>query len=522
MIPVTKPSPTYLKIYTEEAPDAAGPGLGQIHLLPNLLKAFREATGWSLQLLPRDESVQSTDAVWSTPIALCGPAQPTLLTLNSTEGMAHVDQRSAEQLAATVADVLGELTRARHALWQREAELAAGVPLVPHPADRKHVAERLQAVLKGGAEAVGCQAAALYLLDDATTELKVRSVWGLPLERLTNPARPLKTALADLEAMLGHAVVVDDTSAGQRWNPPEQFPASVCVPISSATTILGTLWLFSEKPRDFSDHQTNIIEVVAGRLAAELEREVLLREGIDGARLKRQLAAAERLQRNQLPTIAPVLDGWDVAGWTAQAETVGGDFYDWFCLGDGHLLLSVGDAMSRGIEAALAASALKAALRAHGQYQRQLRDLLTQANLTVWTGSAGDQYASLFVGLAETSTGRVHYASAGEISIVHLSQAGWRSLSYPSPHIGESPEADYPQKECLLEPGNALLAFTTGVRDARGAKGVPMGEAALAGPLAEHLDRPAEELVALARDRLEAHAKNPDAADRTVVVLRRT
>ena len=33
-----------------------------------------------------------------------------------------------------------------------KAELAAGVPLVPHPEEKQHLASRLQAVLRAGAE----------------------------------------------------------------------------------------------------------------------------------------------------------------------------------------------------------------------------------------------------------------------------------------------------------------------------------------------------------------------------------
>ena len=87
---------------------------------------------------------------------------------------------------------------------------------------------------------------------------------------------------------------------------------------------------------------------------------MLLREAIGAAELQRQLAAAERLQSNQLPTISPLLDGWQLAGWTAQAGSLGGDFHDWFCLADGLLAVAAGHAMDRGVEAALAATAMKA------------------------------------------------------------------------------------------------------------------------------------------------------------------
>ena len=172
---------------------------------------------------------------------------------------------------------------------------------------------------------------------------------------------------------------------------------------------------------------------------------MLLRAGTDGAELQKQVAAAERLQRNQLPTIAPLLDGWDVAGWTAQADGVGGAFHDWFCLPRGLLAVAVGKAAEQGIAGALTANAVKTAVRAHARYHRQAERMLQQVNLTLWTGSAGDQHAALFCGLIETATGRVCCASAGPTSVLRLRRDGWQSLSQNSLSLGESPEADFEQ-----------------------------------------------------------------------------
>ena len=46
--------------------------------------------------------------------------------------------------------------------------------------DGEHLAHRLAAILKGGADAVGCQSAGLYLLDETTTTLKLRAAHNLP------------------------------------------------------------------------------------------------------------------------------------------------------------------------------------------------------------------------------------------------------------------------------------------------------------------------------------------------------
>jgi len=544
---VAKSTTKKLKLYSEGRPAIVRPQIEVFSSLPEVLRAFQHATGWSLRYVAGPESSETADLTWSAPVnpgvgtslghLRLDPIDSEPATFDErgrrkAEGRRgdgsslpprspiHLD--SARSLASAIAGMLHELRETRHVLWQREAELAASVPLPPHPEDENHLAARLEAVLKGGAEAVGCQAAALFMLDDATTELKLRSCWGLPFDRLTAPARRLRGAIADLEALLGHAVVLEDPALMRHWNVPEDFPAAICVPVSTPTTLLGTLWVFCTEKRPFDDRQTNILEVVAGRLAADLEREVLVREGLEAVPLKRQLAAAERLQRSQLPTISPLLDGWQIAGWTAQSQPVGGDFHDWFCLPNGLLAVVVGHSRGQGIEAAMAAVALKAAVRAHGRYHREAQQALRQINFTLWTGSAGDQSATLFYALIETATGRVCCASAGEPAIVQIRSDGWESLSHASACLGESPETDYEQFGYELPPGQSLAVFTEGVRDALDRQGRPLGEAGIADALASRPRLPADQLLRLARKRLDAHAATADRSDRTILVIRRT
>jgi serine phosphatase RsbU (regulator of sigma subunit) len=542
----TRTPSSSLRIYTERPPKSDRSATEVVASLPALLRAFRRATGWSLQYVAKPAPSQPGSQQGSIPVSSgnagcsghfqlgseasgielglgCDLMDQMPSRLETPGNLAHaprIDRPSAKSLASAMAGMLGELLEVRRALKEREADLAAGVPLVPHPDEPQHLADRIEAVLQGGARAIGCQAAALYLLDEATSVLKLRACWGLPWDRLTAPARPLKGAVADLEALLGHAVVLADPELMRHWHVPEDFAAAACVPVSSPSTILGTLWVFSGEKRDFDDQQTNLLEIVAGRIAAELEREMLRNEAMAAADLRPQLLAAERLQRSQLPAIAPLLDGWDVAGWTAQAGSLGGDFHDWFCLPDGLLAIAVGHAMDGGIEAALAAGALKAALRAHGQYYREAQQTLKRLNLTLWTGSAGDQYATLFYGLLETATGRLSSASAGQPGALLVRRDGWQSLSHPSARLGEGPESQYEQFGYELAPGEVLLLLSEGARDAADAEGRPLGEAGVAEIVRSRLDLSAAELAALVRRRLE---DLPAASrhDRTVLVIKR-
>ena len=526
-MPVASPKAKHLKLYSQRSNKIVRPQVEQLGSLPEIFEAFRRATGWSLRYEAGPEPNDRNNLTWFAPVnpgvgTALGHLRLDPIDSNSARTKRKpVSVATARDMAAAVARMVDELMEMRHALWQREAELAAGVPLIPHLEEEGHLAERLQAVLQAGAESLDCQAAALYLLDEATTELKIRSSWGLPFDRLTAPARQLRGAVADLEALLGHAVVLQDAEIMRRWKVPEDFATTVCVPVSTPTTLLGTLWIYCEKSRDFNDRETNLLEVVAGRVAADLEREMLMREGVDGARLKRQAAAAERLQRNQLPTVSPLLDGWQTAGWTVQAESVGGDFYDWFCLPGGLLAVAVGDVMGRGLEAAMSAGTVRTALRAHGQYHCQPEQTLKQVNLTLWTTSAGDQYASVFLGLIETATGRVCCCSAGQPGAIVVRPRGWQSLAQASPPLGDGPETLYEQFGYELRPGEALVLFTDGIRDATDARGRPLGEAGVAKVLVGRLDLTADQLASIVRDTFDTHATaNRD--DCTVLVVKRT
>ncbi len=523
-----KQSTNYLRIFQEEAGQKDQSESVLVGSMPEVQRAFQNLTGWSLRyessLTPAKEP---TGLTWSTPVTPGRGMSPGRLRLTKVGSRPQLDEEDGpateiRQLASALAGMFAELLGTHHALWLREAELAAAVPVVANLQETEHLAVRLQSVLKSGAESVGCPAAGLYLLDDATTSLKLRSSFGMPRERLSEPARPLQGALADLEAMLGHAVVLTDVDHQTHWNPPEDFPAAVCVPVCTPTTILGTLWVFSNEPRDFTDRETNLIEVIAGRLAADLERENLLREGSDSSQWKRDLSSLQRMQRNQLPSVAPLLDGWDVAAWNDQAGSVGGDFFDWFTLPDGLMAVAVADVTAKGMEAAFAAGTIRAATRAHGQYHRRADALLKAVNMTLWTGASGDQFAQMFYGLVETATGAIRYSCAGRPSILRLSAGAWESFTGSTAQLGESPETAYSEETCLLVPGNSLVVFSEGIRKATSASGSIQGENALAEVLAKHQNAPAATLVQIANELLGQPPAGGPREDRTILVIKRT
>lgn len=464
---MAKSRPTYLRLHAgEERPADFALSEGQQTVLDAVSSAFQSCTGLELRMIPASAPTPP-GAVASFPILgvgdkLLGAVQ----AIAPSRKFRLSDAEGAEELGAAVALLLSELSRTQEALWQREAELAAGVPVTPHREAEAHLAERLEAILRGGAEAVGCQAAALYLLNADTSHLKVRSVYGLPRDRLAKPPRSLGGAIADLEALLGHAIVLNDRELLDLWSVPEPFRAACCLPVSTPTIPLGTVWFFCNAAREFTDSQVGILEIIAGRISAELEREALLNEATASAGDRFQADALGRMLEEQLPRLGPLSDAWSVAGWTAGRIRVAPSFHDWAGSENDTLLALVGGSLlaqvqGRGVNAcdALLTAIVRTAARAFLEQDRDPASALRRVNQLLCSLSPGEHAAELAIAQLH-GEGVVRIASAGRMQMIWLStDANFRACGRTTPALGGDPDQAYLVEERRLAPGEALALW---------------------------------------------------------------
>lgn len=513
---MNKPIPAYLKLHVEQqAPTATDEAWAE---LTELCRHFAAATGWTL----RPAAVATSNR---SPVRLVIEQAATDGGLSSAEDTSSAEQRCPAEAALRLAEglnrLLEQIYQTETALWKREAELAAGVPVSQRPDEPQHLAERLEAILGGGVQAVGADAAALYMLDDATSELKLRAVYGLPQRKLLDPPRPLRGAIADLEALVGHAVVLEDTSLLPHWKTPENFPSALCVPVSTPSTPLGTLWVFSSERRDFDATQTNVIEIIAGRIASELEREMLIEEGVRARDYARQLTEAGRRQHERLPTFAPIVDDWEFAAWNASGERISGDFYDWGVLFDGRLFFAVGSVAGPRLNASITLAALQAAMKSHQSYPHTTRQMLERLNEGLWTGSVGDQFASLFYALVDPETGELEYAFAGRMTALITSVRGARPLSCPAAFLGVGPETPFMAHHARIQPGEAIAIISDSLLQTRNASGELLTPDAIAETLRRGGPQAAESMVDRARSVILAFDGGTQPLDGSLLVARR-
>jgi hypothetical protein len=247
--------------------------------LPELLRSIQSTFGLEIEFIRAGGTLPDMMARCFTIKVENGKSPGCLALLPSKKSRNHSMNISEEDdFLMSLALLLGDAYRWQQMFRKYAGELASLVPAPATETNESRFSETLFTILKEGAKILDCHAASFYVLETKTNSLKLRSCWGLPEERLLDSPRSLHDSMADLEAILGQAVILNEDYLFEAWGVPEDFPTAVCVPVSSPMSIIGTLWFFSDRQRCFSDHDLRLLELITGRLAAEIERASLLRE----------------------------------------------------------------------------------------------------------------------------------------------------------------------------------------------------------------------------------------------------
>lgn len=318
---------------------------------------------------------------------------------------------------------------------------------------------------KGELSAIG---AAVYLLDDATTHLRLRSMIApATFAPEVESVRPLENALADLESLIGNHVNIHTPEMGETWRIPQPFNFGWCCLLGTKNLPLGTLWIFFSQPRTLDATKSEFLSGLSNQVYSEISsRENPESADADSALLRQELLLAARSNDARLPSFAPEIDGWKLAGWTYRQGYLASTFHDWAVTPAGKLSVAIGQVVGPMLTAAMSLNNLRSLLSAHRDYRHSGVSLIAKLNEQVWCNSPGDEMASLIYALVDPETDQVQMVNAGDGGVVLGGPFGIQSIDQFQTPLGVDLETPYVQWERALQETETLVMFTQGLRHA--------------------------------------------------------
>jgi hypothetical protein len=288
--------------------------------------------------------------------------------------------------------------------------------------------------------------------------------------------------------------------------------------------VLGVLVLGAPVGRaEYDRAERDVLRACAGPFALMIENARLTGRVVEQEKLRRDVALAAEVQKRLLPEQAPSVATAVLAGLSVPARKVGGDYYDFFELGDGRIGIALADVAGKGVPAALIMSVVQASLRViTSDGSVSLADLAARMNRFVHRSTGSNSYATFFYSQYMERTRQLRYVNAGHNPPFLLRTNGEiTELPAGGTVIGMFPETSYEESAVTLGSGDVLIAFTDGVVEAHNDAEEEFGEERLKTLLRRVGGLTAPEISAAVHTELKAWIRETDQYDDlTFVVLK--
>jgi serine phosphatase RsbU (regulator of sigma subunit) len=206
----------------------------------------------------------------------------------------------------------------------------------------------------------------------------------------------------------------------------------------------------------------------AGAVGIEYSR--LFKEFLVKLRMEEDLTSAHDLQMGMLPATCPEIEGYQIAASSTPAREVGGDFFDFFNIGEGKVGLIIGDVTGKSVSGALIMSASRSVFRMLSEEELSVGETMIRANRRIKQDIKSGMFVALLYAVHNTEDGSVGLCSAGQTQPLLLSAKTSEPTlvetvgdTFP---LGILDEANYEETQLKMEPGDKIVYYTDGIVEA--------------------------------------------------------
>jgi sigma-B regulation protein RsbU (phosphoserine phosphatase) len=244
-------------------------------------------------------------------------------------------------------------------------------------------------------------------------------------------------------------------------------------------------------------------------------------------RVRGSFREATEIQQSLLVEEPPQFAGYELAARSVPADEVGGDFYDFYDLGEGTLGLAIGDASGHGLPAALLVRDVVTGLRMGIEKELKVAHVFEKLNRVIHRSRLSSRFVSVFYAELERD-GNLVYVNAGHQPPILFfreqkpGQASEVELSNGGTVIGPLPEARFRRGFARLHPGEVLLLLTDGILERRDRQGDFFGDERVRAVVRQHQAEPAPVILEKLFEAALAFGNGrPWEDDATIVVVKR-
>lgn len=244
------------------------------------------------------------------------------------------------------------------------------------------------------------------------------------------------------------------------------------------------------------------------------------------ARIDKELEFAKSIQHSALPSVFPPFPNkteFEIFASMDTAKEVGGDFYDFYFVGEDKLAFLIADVSGKGIPAAMFMMTSKTLLKSFAETGCEVNEVFTSANAKLCENNDAGMFVTAWMGVLDIKTGLVEFANAGHNPpLVRHKDGSFEYLKSRAGFVLAGMEGlKYRKNELQLGEGDEVFLYTDGVTEATNSKNELYGEERLLNFVNTLHDLPAEAVCRAVKADVDAFVgEAPQFDDITMVYLK--
>jgi len=385
----------------------------------------------------------------------------------------------------------------------------------------------LEIILDTALKTVEGDRGTVYLVDNEKHEL-----WSIIQkgDHQVTIRLPFGKGIAGFVAASGDTLNITDAYLDPRFNPDVDRQSGyrtrtiLCMPMTNKDgVIVGVFQLLNKKAGIFTEADESFLSALSIHAALAIENARLYEEEKALSSIREEVRLASKIQADLLPTAAPAIPGYDLAGVSIPARMVGGDYFDFIRMDHGRTGICLGDVSGKGMPAALLMANLQATLRGQALIGGNPASSVARSNRLLYETTSPEKFVTLVFGILDPATHTFTYTNAGHDYPLLFRNGGELSVSESGGVVlGIMPSYPYTEEEITLRPGDTLVIYSDGICEAMDAGQGQFGVEGMVAAIRPALGGSAREILDTIVEAARLHAgETPQYDDMTVVVIKR-
>lgn len=223
------------------------------------------------------------------------------------------------------------------------------------------------------------------------------------------------------------------------------------------------------------------------------------------ARIDKELEFAKQIQYSALPAVFPPFpnrNDFEIYAKMVTAKEVGGDFYDFYMLGESTLAFMIADVSGKGIGAAMFMMRAKTTIKDLAESGLALDEIFTLANKRLCENNDAGMFVTAWLGILDLKTGALKFVNAGHNPpLVRHEDGEFEYLKARGGMVLAGMDGvKYKTNELCLSPGDTIFLYTDGVTEATNDKNELYGEERLLSLANKNITKTPRQLIAAVKD----------------------